>query len=325
MKEGPSPTDHLSQRFILDELFDLTLYKRLRPLASKEYRTTIDTLIKTETIHVAFWLSFFGETATPKLTFWQSCKLHLLVFCGRLGRDSAIHLILEAIEVHGVRKYLRLWEETQNDAKMRTALEHILRDELEHEDILLSGEHGSHRLRPETIRNVFLGFNDGSVEILGAVSGFSAAFSEPMSILIAGLTVAVAGSLSMAAGAYMAGDSEREVEATERRKQRLLKNDKRKIDKDDHPSAISSTLIVGIFYLVGAAVPVIPFAFDIHSPWPSILLSGTLILTVSSIIAFLSGMKLAHRLRTNVTVIFLTVVTTYAIGLLARSVFGVQA
>jgi VIT1/CCC1 family predicted Fe2+/Mn2+ transporter len=53
--------------------------------------------------------------------------------------------------------------------------------------------------------------NDGLVEILGAVSGFFGAFGDAVTVLIAALTIAVAGSLSMAAGAY--GAISREVDA----------------------------------------------------------------------------------------------------------------
>ena len=72
------------------------------------------------------------------------------------------------------------------------------------------------------IRNIFLDFNDGLVEILGAVSGFFGAFGSATMVLIAGSTTAVAGSLSMAAGVYVASSSEREINATEEDKKRFL-------------------------------------------------------------------------------------------------------
>ena len=67
-----------------------------------------------------------------------------------------------------------------------------------------------------------MGLNDGLVEILGAVSGFFAAFSNPVSVLIAGLTVAVAGSFSMAAGVYVATGSRNEVAGIEEKKREFL-------------------------------------------------------------------------------------------------------
>ena len=35
------------------------------------------------------------------------------------------------------------------------------------------------RINPERVRNIFLGLNDGLVEILGAVTGFFGAFGDP--------------------------------------------------------------------------------------------------------------------------------------------------
>lgn len=46
------------------------------------------------------------------------------------------------------------------------------------------------RISPERVRDVFLGLNDRLVEILGAVSGFFAAFGNAATVLVAGLTVA---------------------------------------------------------------------------------------------------------------------------------------
>ena len=59
----------------------------------------------------------------------------------------------------------------------------------------MSGEAERH-INPDKVRNLFLGLNDGLVEILGAVSGFFAAFRSSTAVLAAGFTVAVAGARS---------------------------------------------------------------------------------------------------------------------------------
>ena len=56
--------------------------------------------------------------------------------------------------------------------------------------------HRSFQVSSKQIRNIFLGLNDGLVETLGALSGFFAAFEKISFVLIAGLTVAVAGAIS---------------------------------------------------------------------------------------------------------------------------------
>ena len=135
-----------------------------------------------------------------------------MVLVCRLFGSIAVHLTLEAIEVYGVRKYLTLWK-SYRGAPLGEALQNILMDEMKHEDVLVTNL-TERKINAEQIRNIFLGLNDGLVEILGAVSGFFGAFSNPATVLMAASTTAVAGALSMGAGAFLALNSEREVKAT---------------------------------------------------------------------------------------------------------------
>jgi VIT1/CCC1 family predicted Fe2+/Mn2+ transporter len=136
----------------------------------------------------------------------------MMLVCKILG-SIAVHLVLEAIEVHGVRKYLALWREYQ-DEPLGEALRGILMDEFKHEDLLVT-ELTERKINPERIRYIFLGLNDGLVEILGAVRGFFGAFGNARLVLVAALTTAVAGALSMAAGSFLALNREKEVKTTE--------------------------------------------------------------------------------------------------------------
>lgn len=55
----------------------------------------------------------------------------------RLFGAGAIQVVLEAIEVHGVRKYLRVWRRFQ-DHPLGSAVRGILEDEFKHEDMLVT-------------------------------------------------------------------------------------------------------------------------------------------------------------------------------------------
>ena len=61
------------------------------------------------------------------------------------------------------------------------------------------------------VRDVIFGANDGLVSILALVAGVYGASTESHSILIAGIAGAVAGAISMGAGAYLSAKSENEV------------------------------------------------------------------------------------------------------------------
>lgn len=302
---------NIGSQLLLDEMSDLALYRALRPFSRGDLAATLDGFIATEIRHVAFWRQFFALDI-PKINLSRQLSIRLLTVAARLGGPSVTSLILEARETHGVKKYLTLWRRT-TDTKLNLALRSILEEELLHEDEAVTATSGR-KIDAATIRNAFLGFNDGSVEILGAVNGLAAAFGNPALVAAAGLTVACAGALSMASGAYLSTHSEQEVLAVEQGKKDFL-GAIDTLSAVPH-SPLRAAALVGSAYLLGAAAPILPFLLGAQNPWWSIVLSGTLILVVSAVLAFLSGMHIARRIAMNGTVIVITVVIAYAIGTL---------
>ncbi len=308
----------LSRTLVLDELFDLSLYKALRQVTDSEVHPTLDELITVEAGHLAFWKHFFGLTL-EELNLGRRLKLSLIMFVCKLFGSIAVHLVLEAIEVHGVRKYLALWSEYQGQP-LGEALRGILMDEFKHEDVLVTAL-TNRKINAEKIRNIFLGLNDGLVEILGAVSGFFGAFGEATMVLIAASTTAVAGALSMAAGAFLALNSEKEVKTTEIAKKIFLGEASEVVPMEESP--IGSALVVGTAYIAGAIVPVLPVIFGATSPLFSVLTAGLMVIVVSTILSFLSGMDVTRRILLNLAMITIAVSVTYGIGVFAKHLWGI--
>ncbi|MBU7026681.1 MAG: VIT1/CCC1 transporter family protein [Theionarchaea archaeon] len=73
------------------------------------------------------------------------------------------------------------------------------------------------------VRDVIFGANDGLVSILALLAGVYGAITESHPILIAGIAGAVAGAISMGAGAYLSSKSEQEVTQKENRRKRIKK------------------------------------------------------------------------------------------------------
>jgi VIT1/CCC1 family predicted Fe2+/Mn2+ transporter len=310
----------LARALVLDELFDLALYQALRDVAPPgPLQSVLDRMIPIERKHVAFWQDFLGLPLTA-LGARRRLELALLVGVCRLFGAPAIHLVLEAIEVYGVRKYLAIWE-TCKGSPLEPSLRGILRDEFEHEDAVVTGD-DERRINPARIRNIFLGLNDGLVEIVGAVSGFFGAFGDPATVLIAGTTTAVAGALSMAAGAFGATSSESEVRGTELARQRFLGE---AAARDVAESPLIAASLVGVSYLAGALVPMLPIAAGARSALPSVLGAGAVIVAVSMILAFLSGMNIRRRVLTNVVILAAAAAVTYGIGIATKLVWGIAA
>jgi predicted membrane protein (TIGR00267 family) len=245
-------------------------------------------------------------------------KLVTLYMTCLLFRSAAIHIVLEAIEVHGIRKYLRVWNRYK-DGPLGAAVRDILEDEFKHEDMVVSGAAERH-INPDKVRNVFLGLNDGLVEILGAVSGFFAAFRSSTAVLAAGFTVAVAGAMSMAAGAFIGASSEAEVRATEDERRRFLGET---VPSQGAESPMASAVVVGVGYFAGALVPVLPMLFGASGLLPTVITAGGMIIAVSAIVAFISGMAVRRRIVLNVIITGIAVAVTYAVGLLAKAVWGI--
>src|SRR5262245_60690297 len=261
------------------------------------------------------------ELRVDRLDLPRRMKLGLIVLTCRLVGAPAIHLVLEAIEVYGVRKYLRVWQ-IYATTPLGPAVREVLEDEFEHEDAVVTGD-AELRINPERVRNIFLGLNDGLVEILGAVSGFFAAFGSAAAVLTAAFTVAVAGALSMAAGAWVAVSSEAEVKATEAGKRRFLEPSAETEPRGESPFA--SAVVVGASYFAGALVPVLPVLVGAQTLLAPLIAGGSLIVLVSMILAFLSGMDVKRRVATNLVIMAAAVGITFAVGLLTKRLWGVSA
>ncbi|MFH1405474.1 MAG: VIT1/CCC1 transporter family protein [Patescibacteria group bacterium] len=320
MKVNKYP-DSFAKGLIQDEMFDLTFYKKAKICAVPKTQNMLDELVAIETKHVDFWQTFF-KLNINKLNPFKKLKLCFYLFIIKIIKDRAIYFLIEIIEVRGVRKYLAVWEKYQG-TEMEPAVSHILDDEFKHEQMVLSSKAPDKQMDPRRIRDIFLGFNDGLVELVGAVSGFFAAFHDVTSVLVAGITVAIAGALSMAAGVYVSTNSELEVDNLVKRKKAFLE---KKIYKDGKREfkSIRSALLVGICYLIGSSVPVLPVVFGARNVWYSITSAAIFIIFLSALLSFMSGMRLRERVFKNLFILIITIGVTYAIGMVARTLWGIQ-
>ncbi len=315
--EVASNNRSLGRELIRDELFDLTLYKKYRTMKCGHLAELLDQLIPVEEHHLTHWEQFFGMQVRT-LNFRRRVRLWVLMLAGRIFGEPVMHIVLDAIEIYGIRKYLAVWDQYR-DTELGTAVRSILQDEMQHEEAIVS-RGVEQRIRPARIREIFLGFNDGLVEMLGAVSGFTAAFADVSSVLIAGLTVAVAGALSMAAGVLVSTGSEIEIENTEIRKKQFLGLRHRALGAEN---PFGSAMVVGVSYILGSMVPLLPVRLLPFGILGSVVLSAIFIVFVSYVLAFLTGMNIRKRIVTNLVLISLAVLVSYTIGLAARSLFGI--
>ena len=88
-------------------------------------------------------------------------------------------------------------------------------------------------------------------------------------------------------------------------------------------SPLGAAAVVGLSYLIGTLVPVLPVAFGATTMVPTVLAAGATLIAVSALLAFLSGMELRRRLAINLAVMAAAVCVTYAAGAVTKRLFGV--
>lgn len=121
----------------------------------------------------------------------------------------------------------------------------------------------------------------------------------------------------MAAGAYIGAGAEAELRETEEARHRFLGEP---VTSEPVESPLAAAAVVGIGYFIGAVVPM----FGARNVWPTVVTGGTMIIAVSAIVAFISGMNVRHRIARNVVITGLAVVVTYLLGFLTKRVLGVE-
>ena len=75
---------------------------------------------------------------------------------------------------------------------------------------------------------------------------------------------------------------------------------------------------------MGAVVPVLPVVFGARTLLPSLIVAGGVIVLVSTILAFLSGMDVKRRIALNLGIIAAAVAISYVIGLIAKAAWGIS-
>ena len=201
--------DHITYRVLAERTRDEHLRELLQRIAAVELR------------HAGFWKALLERHGVPvpevrprRLRMW---------FLGLLMRLLNPLLVISALELGetaAYETYYRVWQEGDIDAEERDALRGIIVDELEHES---SFQREKEAGGFSNIRDFILGMNDGLVEILGAVTGLSAAYpGKPLVVAISGLIVGVAGALSMGIGAFISVRSQRQVNEAQQHRMQIL-------------------------------------------------------------------------------------------------------
>lgn len=106
------------------------------------------------------------------------------------------------------------------------------------------------------IREVVFGLEDGMVSTMGVITGIASGTQDRFTIILAGLVIVSVESLAMAAGTYLSNKTEEEYFANTAKlslHQRL--------HRQAMTAAKSDALYMGIAYVVGGSIPLLPYFF----------------------------------------------------------------
>lgn len=213
-------------------------------------------------------------------------------------------MALEYGEEETIANFKRSLSESSNKAEARrllmsidkeTATEAEITKQLFKDDSVLNN-----------IRDVVFGMNDGLVEVLAAVVGLGAFLQKPQLIFLAGLIVAISGTLSMAGGAYISTDYETKVKG----------------EKESSASR-KSALYVGSFYILGAIFPIIPFALGLSGfvgIAAAIVVTSLVLSFTAAFVAIVSNRSISRTVTETLAISLGAAAITIIIGYYARVV-----
>jgi len=219
-----------------DEMEAAQTYERLAKAAGDERsRRLLLEMRDMELRHAARWAARIrelgGELPPPPSTR----KARWLAFLARVGGRERVYRRLEETERGAVAAYgadltdavsAAIAAEAQAEERQHAVvLRAMSRARAEGPEEILGRERW-HRGGGGAMRELIFGINDGLVSTLSLVSGVAGAQPGRMVILLAGVAGMLAGTISMAAGAYISTKSEREVYEAEvaREQQELEEN-----------------------------------------------------------------------------------------------------
>ncbi len=196
--------------YYIDEMKDSTLYRSLAEIETNEnVREELLKLSSMEKEHADFWKFFLERRGIKVKEFKPSFTIGLYKILRKIFGLAFTSKVMEMGEAKTIREYYEFYRRTDLSEEEKEKLKQIVEDELLHEDIF--HKMGSSE-KIEHIRDVFLGMNDGLVEILATVAGLTGAYSgNPYILGVIGSIVGISGMLSMAIGTYISVKNQRQV------------------------------------------------------------------------------------------------------------------
>lgn len=305
--------------FCRDELTDLEFYRRLsNRVKDDRLKKSLVRLSEVEEEHSVFWKSHLQSAGVDVSGFKpKMLKVSFLLFLHRILGTGLTVKLLEYGEVETVAMYREYASRSGEEESFRRGLEKIIDEEIEHEDVF-SYTLDQNRDKLERNRDVIYGISDGLVEVLAAIAGLTALLTNHLDVALGGMVVGISGAMSMSVGAYLSKNSESQYKISKLRREAILGN--REHDKEQveiyRGESRRSAYHVGLFYIFGAAIPIIPFIF---APRDIALIISVALVALTqgisnSIIAISMNMRVLKEALKAASLALLAALASYLVG-----------
>lgn len=281
---------------LTDELFYLKLSARIKDQWLSE---NLSRLSKIERKHSGFWKRILDSKGLDTAKIRPNrLRVHILLLVSRIVGIPLTVKLLENGEVDAVSSYRDFSKSSISNSEITQVIEGIIKDEIEHEEVFSSAIDKSRNVI-ERNRSVIYGISDGLVEVLATLAGLSAIIANHTLVAMGGIVVAASGTVSMSVGAYLSKNSETQLKISEVRKKAILRNEPEpgnSVNKFKSQSR-SAGLNTGLFYVLGSAIPILPFVFlqDFSALIISVILVAFTQGISNGIIALSSGIKILRE------------------------------
>ncbi len=279
---------------------------------NKDIKAIMERLSRLEKKHADLWgeMLLLNHTRAPK-GHSRFSKFLILLSKRVLGLAITIKII-EHVESDSYQQFIKVSKSIVLTKKEERIINEIRKSE-ETEESRLENNVANYGTFLKNVKDIMFGMNDGLVELLAVAVGFAAALRTPLLIFIAGFIVAISGTLSMAAGAYLSTDYEKSI------KSKIMQ-------KSNQKSALESGFYVGIFYFIGSLFPLAPFAIG-YSGYMGIVMSivfTAIVLTfTSSMIAIASDKSIARAVSKTLLISLSVAAITILLGSYVRATFHI--
>lgn len=171
----------------------------------------------------------------------------------------------------------------------------------------------------DSMREIVFGLEDSLVSTMGAITGIAVGTGSQYIVILSGLVLIAAEATSMAAGSYLSTKHAREAEVLFHERNGLEVH-----EEASHP--IRAAMVMGIFYLLGGVVPLVPyFLLPVNQAVvPAIIITAATLFLVG---VWAASFTKTSKVKSGIEMMLVSLAAAligYIVGGLVATSFGVE-